>query len=284
MNTKRNFTILTFSLLIFILFCSVGIDNSGLRITYLGNCGFLYEAAGEKVLIDPFGTEYGNYFQLPSTELQRKIIDREDSFNKVDLLLITHIHGDHFNFKLSREFLLSHRDAKMICPPQVLKQMQDSCANFEQIKDRIISPELSMGEAKFIRGNNIPVQVIRMQHGTMRNLEGINPSEYTDYEKTENYGYVVNLNDKNIFHQGDGCLMINKKALEQITSKIDVAHLSYFDWDSISYKNVKNQLHANKVIFMHGTIAAKELERKEFKKILPELVVLKKEMETVYFD
>jgi Predicted Zn-dependent hydrolases of the beta-lactamase fold len=254
-----------------------------LKITYLANCGFLYDGDKSKVLIDPFGTEYGNFFYLPSNETKEKIIKGNIPFNKVDILLITHIHGDHFNAKLTERFLLNNSKVKMICPSQVYMQMKDSCNSFAQIEAQIISPSLSIDESKKIKINGITVTVIRMQHGTNRSLDGLSYTDYTDYEKTENFGYIIHFDKKNIFHQGDGCLKINEKALKNIDCSVNIAHLSFFDWDSTSLNILKKDLKAEKFIFMHGTKPAKELESEQFKNIAPQLIFFKRELESHFF-
>jgi L-ascorbate metabolism protein UlaG (beta-lactamase superfamily) len=265
------------------LLCGASLNTNQLRITSLNNCGFLYSSANAKVLIDPFGTQYGKFFYLTSGQTQNNIIEGKTPFDNVDLLLITHIHGDHFNAFLAQEFLLKNTRAKMICPPQVYNQMKDSCTSFEQIKSRIISPQLNMHESKKFAFNKILVTIIRMQHGTSRSLEGIDYSAYTEYEKTENFGYVIKLNDKIIFHQGDACLKINGEALKAIKNNVNIAYLSYFDWDSTSYSIVKNKLHADKVIFMHGTQPAKEMQKEDFQKVIPQLIFFKEELEEKEF-
>jgi L-ascorbate metabolism protein UlaG (beta-lactamase superfamily) len=267
-----------------ILLCGATTDKNVLKVTYIGNCGFMYESNTNKVLIDPFGTQYGNFFYLPSKETQTMITEGAAPFDRIALLLITHVHGDHFNPFLAESFLLKNKKAKMVCPPQVSNQMKDSCRNFLQIETQIISPQIAMNESKIITVSGISVTVIRMQHGTMRSLDEVAYSDYTEYEKTEDFGFVVHLGKKNIFHQGDGCLKINGKALNKIDGTINIAHLSYFDWDSTSLNIVKNDLHATKVIFMHGTKPGKELQTEEFKKIESQLVFFKQELESKIFD
>ena len=258
-------------------------QKKGLKITCLANCGFLYEGDKSKVLIDPFGTEYGNFFYLPSDETKKGIIKGDIPFDNINLLLITHIHGDHFNAKLTESFLLNNKRAKMICPSQVYKQMKDSCKNFARIMSQIVSPNLSINESKAMKINGISVRAIRMQHGTNRSLEGVNYSDYSDYEKTENFGYVIHFNKQTIFHQGDGCLKINEKALKNIDCSINIAHLSFFDWDSTSLNILKKDLKVEKVIFMHGTKPAKELESEQFKNIAAQLLFFKRELESHFF-
>ncbi len=273
-----------FLLVIIIVLCGFTMQKKALEVTYLANCGFLYQSDKSKVLVDPFGTEYGDFFYLPSNETKKNIIQGNVPFNKIDLLLITHIHGDHFNAKLTESFLLNNNKVKMICPPQVCKQMKDSCSNFGKIAAQIICPNLSMNESKKIEINGLSVTAIRMQHGTDRSLEGVSFSDYTDYEKTENFGYVIHFNKKNVFHQGDASLKINEKALKNIDCTIDIAHLSYFDWDTISLNILKKDLMAETVIFMHGTKPAKELESEQFKEIKYQIVFFNQELESKVFN
>ena len=267
-------------ILIVIALYGFSIQKNDLKVTYLENCGFLYENNKSKVLVDPFGTEFGNFFYLPTEATQKHIVNGNIPFNNIDLLLITHFHGDHFNAKLAESFLLNNRKAKMICPSQVYTQMKDSCSSFIQIKSQIISPNLCINESKKIKINNILVTAIRMQHGTNRSLKEVSYSDYTDYEKTEDFGYVIHLDKKNVFHQGDGCLKINEKALKNIDCSIDIAHLSFFDWDSTSLNILKKDLKSENVIFMHGTKPAKELESEQFKRIAPQLIFFKRELES----
>lgn len=255
-----------------------------LKITYIGNCGFLYKDESSKVLIDPFGTEFGNYFQLPTAEIQADIENGKPPFDGVDLVLTTHIHGDHFNPFVAEKYLLKNKHAKMICPPQVAKQMKDSCSGYDQIKAQIVWPSISMNQIVTQTINGISVTAIRMQHGSNRSLEGVAYEDYTDYEKTQNFGYLLEIGNKTIFHQGDGCLKINELALNQIDRKVDIANLSFFDWDSTSFHLLKEKCKADTVIFMHGTVSGKELQSDEFISMVSKVIVFKQHLETKVFN
>jgi L-ascorbate metabolism protein UlaG (beta-lactamase superfamily) len=271
--------------LLFLLFGCVSAEDN-LKITYIANCGFLYESQSSKMIIDPFGTEFGDFFFLPSSDTRTKIETAIEPFDKIDLVLITHIHGDHFNPLLAEKFLLNNKNTKLICPPQVFKVIKDTCVNFKQIESQIISPQIPMNDLKTININGITVTAVRMQHGTDRSLQGVKYEDYTDYEKTENFGYLIYVDNKVIFHQGDGDLNINEPAVNKVVSKlnhVDIGHLSFFDWDSISYNLLKEKFHAEKIIFMHGTKPGEELETKELKLIEPELVIFKHELESRLF-
>ncbi|HPF50566.1 MAG TPA: MBL fold metallo-hydrolase [Draconibacterium sp.] len=258
-------------------------SKENIQITYVANCGFLYESSSQKVLIDPFGTRFGNLFNLPSSETMTKIENGTTPFDQINLVLITHIHGDHFDPFPAEKFLLQNTHTQLVCPPQVRQQMKDSCQNFVQIEAQILSPQLSMSEIKTIPVNGIQLTIVRMQHGTNRSLQEVDYKDYTDYEKTEDYGYLFELGNKVIFHQGDGCLKINQEALDKLNQKVDVAFLSYFDWDTSSFNLLKDKLQAQNIIFMHGTKPAKEREKEEFKVMEPKLILFNQELENKTF-
>jgi len=256
--------------LIFLAACSNG--KNELTQTFIGNCGFMYESGSHKVLIDPFGTQYGGFFHLPSTGTLNKITNCESPFEDIDLLLVTHVHGDHFDPFLTEKFLSKNLTAKMVCPPQVLQMMRDSCKHFEALADRILSPVLEMAETKKMAVKGIPMTVIRTQHGSGRDLTTLELSDYSDYEKTENYAYVILLNKKRIFHQGDTDLKFNREAFSAVKKPLDLAYLSFFDWDSASYSLLENELQAKNIVFMHGTKPAEELNRDEFIDVKSEIL------------
>ena len=269
-------------LFIFLIGCEN--NNHELKITYIANCSFLYTCNDQKVLTDPFGTKFGSFFYLPPDSVRSAIDKGKPPFNDINLLLITHIHGDHFDPFPAESYLLKNPETKMICPRQVYQQMKDSCSQFSKVDAQIISPAMEMDEMKDTTVNNIPVTLLRMQHGTDRSLVGVPYSDYTDYEKTENFGYIIHLDHKNIFHQGDADLSINGEALKQIKCPIDIAYLGFFDWDSTSYDILKNKLKAEHVIFMHGTKPAKELNDPTFISVKPQIIFFAKEMECKTFD
>ena len=259
-------------------------SHGGLKIHFLGNCGFFYESHASKVLIDPFGSEFGDFFFLPSSELKAKMEKGQSPFENIDLLLITHNHGDHFNPFSAEKFLLNHGKSKMVCPPQVFNQMKDYCSHWDQIKPQIISPQLRMHQWKSLEIDGITLNIINLQHGTDRSLAGVPHEEYTEYEKTENYGYLMTLEEKVIFHQGDGCLKINASAIQNLQQEVDIAHLSYFDWDSVSWNFLNETLYAKYIIFMHGTKAGTELEEGDLASLTTDLVIFNHESESKTFD
>ena len=91
-------------------------------VTYIANEGFLIEAAGKKVLVDAlFDSGFGTYLSPPQEALAQMTGAREP-FADVDLLLVTHPHGDHFNPKLVVEFLRNQARCRLIAHTQTVDQ------------------------------------------------------------------------------------------------------------------------------------------------------------------
>jgi len=85
-----------------------------LRITYVGNAGYLLEADGRKILIDALlGSYQSQYVQLPR-EIQIRLENAESPFDNVDLVLATHYHHDHFGARSVGRYLLSELKAQFV--------------------------------------------------------------------------------------------------------------------------------------------------------------------------
>ena len=275
MTYFRNLCLLLYSVLL------VGFTppQDSLKITYIGNCGFLYENKNSKIIIDPFGTQYGEVFQLPSSQLTHKIVTGLPPFDNVKLLLISHYHGDHFDSKLTEQFLTNNKSAILICPSQVMKVLKDSSRSFESIKSRIVTPAVKNGKYETVKLKGVQLMVLKLQHGSNRNLDKLSSDEYTDYEKTENFGFVFQLTGKYVFHQGDGSLKLNQNLIKSINQKFDIAHLGFFDKDTTSLSLLYNVMKARNIIVMHSVKNGKDLEIDKLRKFNRNVLVFDHELD-----
>ncbi len=91
--------------------------DSTLRITLIANAGLLMTYRGTTLMIDGIYGREGHPFSNLSPEVWREMLGSEDRFQKVDYLLFTHAHPDHFSPEMTGEFL-RHRDVKGLFLPQ----------------------------------------------------------------------------------------------------------------------------------------------------------------------
>ena len=79
--------------------------EDALRVTLVANAGVLVEYRGAGLLIDAvFGTE-AHPFSSPPERTVEKLLDGAHPFERVDYLLFTHAHPDHFSPELTAELL-----------------------------------------------------------------------------------------------------------------------------------------------------------------------------------
>jgi L-ascorbate metabolism protein UlaG (beta-lactamase superfamily) len=85
-------------ILILLLVIFYNCSSSDLKVTYIGNEGFLIETANKKILSDALWGEIENTsYEVPSDSLITLMREAKAPFDKIDLISISHKHQDHFN-------------------------------------------------------------------------------------------------------------------------------------------------------------------------------------------
>lgn len=74
-----------------------------MKITYLGQAGLCFESGGKTILVDPYLSN--SVAQSQPQNVRRQPID--DRFLKIrpDIVVITHVHGDHYDKETLRHYL-----------------------------------------------------------------------------------------------------------------------------------------------------------------------------------
>lgn len=100
------------------------VSQNDLSITYIGNMGVLLEYQDQTVLIDGLHEEYGPDYAYPSEHVRQQLIaGTYPGYSPIELLLFTHLHGDHFSAPQASAFLRANPQARIFAPPQVVEQI-----------------------------------------------------------------------------------------------------------------------------------------------------------------
>ena len=197
--------------------------TSDVEITFIGNCGFLIVSGDTKILVDAPCTWY-----LISDETMELMENGEPPFDEVDLVLITHAHGDHFNAEAVGKHLENNPHAVFVSTYQTITELKRASPNLEGMQERLIGVEPEVGERILLTANGIDVEVFNLPHGE-------NP--------ISNNGYLFTVGGVKMFHTGDFTGEYFKAIAYQLPGEgIDIAFVPYFSlhgaWDYIQAKYV----------------------------------------------
>ena len=148
-------------------------------VTWLGQAGFRFEAAGRRILVDPFfSEEEGRRYPPPSA----------DEYGAgVDWLLVTHEHLDHLDPPTLRAVAERNEGLTIVAPTPLEAMVRDACA-----------------DAAFVgvaRGDRVPLGAAAAAT-VVPAVHAMHPSDgYTDDPRF--VGYVLELDGVAFYHAGD---------------------------------------------------------------------------------
>jgi L-ascorbate metabolism protein UlaG (beta-lactamase superfamily) len=238
------------------------------RVTYVGNAGFLIAVGDKKILIDALFSGFPGGYTLPE-DIRDKMALGRPPFDGIDLVLATHSHGDHFESGLVRRFLANNPSAVFGSTPQ-------AAASLDGFPGRVIAfqPGKNQPATEDIRG--IHVEAVPLSHGA------------TPAGRAEiiNYGYLVSVNGVTLFQSGDiDAAFIGFEAFRSLRlpeKKIDLAFLQHFYLLDVpdERKLIREGIAARYIIPAHYHYTEPPLNREAVSKNYPDAVFFKMELQS----
>ncbi|MCP4903291.1 MAG: MBL fold metallo-hydrolase [bacterium] len=229
---------ITFALLAALVLCSSG-PAAELEITALGNEGFLLMKGDHVVLIDGVHRGLKGYV-APTKDEQRQRELALPPFDRVDLLLATHHHGDHFHAEAVGHHLLANADAEIVTTPNAVQRMRQQFKDFDAIADRVHGVAPRPGQRLHVTAGGLDMDVTSLHHG------------HRD-PPVPNLGFVVDMDGSRVLHMGD--TEVSVKELERFhfaADRLEVAFVPYWHLldpeDAIAYREA---LGAATIVAMH---------------------------------
>src|SRR5262245_3476964 len=72
-------------------------NGTSVTVRYIANEGVLIAAANKQILIDGLHREYKPAYLFPPPEMQTLLENARAPYDKIDLVLVSHVHLDHFH-------------------------------------------------------------------------------------------------------------------------------------------------------------------------------------------
>lgn len=190
---------------------------SGIEITYIANEGVLISAGDKQVLIDGLHREYQPaYAFLPPVE-REKIETAKPPFDKIDLILVSHMHLDHFHPESIGRHLHHNPKATLVSSQQVVDEIEKNFKDYQSIKARVIGATPPWKERVAMKVAGIEFEILRLRHGTGR------------HATIQNLGHVIKLGGKKLLHIGDADTSVENFEKYNLDEEgIDIAILPFW--------------------------------------------------------
>lgn len=229
------------------------------EITYIANEGVLISADGKQVLIDGLHREYGpDYAFLPQAE-REKIETAKAPFDKLDLILVSHRHLDHFHPESVGLHLQHNPKAILVSSQQVVEEVEKNFKDYQAIKARITGATPPWKEKVAMKVAGIDFEILNLRHGTGR------------HASIQNLGHIIKLGGKKLLHIGDADTAIeNFEKFNLDEEGIDIALLPFwFLTSSEGQTVVREHIKPRQIIAVHISPSESDKTTTQIKQAFP---------------
>ena len=229
------------------------------EITYIANEGVLISSDGKQVLIDGLHREYEpDYASLPPAD-REKIETAKAPFDKIDLILVSHRHLDHFHPESIGLHLQHNPRATLVSSQQVIEEVEKNFKNYQAINARVTAATPPWKEKVAMKVAGIEFEILRLSHGTER------------HATIQNLGHVIKLGGKKLLHVGDADTAIeNFEKFNLDEQQIDIAFIPF--WFLLGTEGqtiVRDHIKPKQIIAVHISPGESEKTITQMKQLFP---------------
>lgn len=244
-------------------------EMADFTIRYIANQGVLIRAGGKQVLIDSLHREYKPAYAFPPADLQRLLETGAKPYDKINLLLASHVHLDHFHAESIGLHLKNNPSAIFASSDQAIAEIAKNFADYEKIKAQIKPVAYEWKKPFEYNQDGIKVRFLSLRHANAQ-FAGI-----------QNFGHLIEIGGRRMLHIGDADMTAeNFSAFNLAKENIDIAFIPY--WFLLSEngrKLVREQFNPKQIIAVHISPDESEKISADLKKIDPEIIAFTKILE-----
>ena len=249
--------------------------SDGVTITLLANEGVMLAgttAEGpRRVLVDALFEPYGGY-AVPAESTSAALRTARGPFAGVDVVLVTHRHGDHFHPRPVAAHLAANQRALLVTSGQVVDSLRSGSASMALPENRIAGRTQAPGTRRRMLVNDVPVELIGLPHSGGRR-----------HRHVEHLAFVVELGGRRVLHLGDAELTDETLApLRLDTMQIDVALVPYWALaDDDTRRAVERWVRPGRMAAFHLSDEDTTRTRRELAESAPRVHVFARRLESV---
>lgn len=247
--------------------------EKSIKVTYIANEGVLIESAQKRVLIDGLHRIYKDAYAYPPDELRSLLENARSPYDKIDLLLVSHIHGDHFHPKSVGLHLSNNPKTKLAASGQVISEIIKEFGEFDSINPQIQTVTHRWKTSSEFDFDGINVKFLGLRHANER------------FKRIENFGHLIQIGGKTILHIGDADMTgENFSTFGLRNENIDLAFIPF--WFLMSEEGrllVKNQIGPKHIVAVHVSPDGAKKVKEDLQKHNPEITVFTNILESASF-
>ena len=237
-------------------------QKTTLEITYVANEGVLISSGGRQVLIDGLHREYETYAVMPAAERER-IEAAKAPFDKIDLILVSHRHLDHFHPESVGLHLKHNPKTMLVSSQQVVGEVEKHFKDYEAIKARVTGATPPLKERVAMKAAGVDFEILGLGHGSGR------------HGSIQNLGHVIKLGGKKLLHVGDAdtsAEIFEKFNLDE--EGIDIAFLPYwFLLGGAGQAVIREHIKPKHIIAVHISPSEAEKVAGQIRQVFPDAAV-----------
>ena len=242
-------------------------QQDGVALTFLANEGVMLSSGGKKVLIDALFLKYERGYAVPADSTLASLQQARRPFDSVNLVLVTHRHGDHFHPMPVTAHLRANTRATLVTSKQVIDSLRGYAPARSLPAERLMAGTLRPGARRRENIGGIQVELLGLPHG--------------GHPRVEHLGYIVELGGRRVLHVGDTDFSEETFAPFRLdTARIDVALLPY--WAVTNRKSrqvIERWIRPRQVLAFHvGTREGDEVTR-DVRTAVPSAITLVRSLE-----
>ena len=248
-------------------------SDGSVTVRYIANEGVLIAAAGKQLLIDGLHREYKPAYLFPPPEMQNLLENARPPYDKINVLLVSHVHLDHFHPQSIGLYLKSNPRTSFASSAQAVAEVEKNFADYEKVRSQIKPVIHEWKKSSEMTQDGIRIKFLGLRHGGER------------FKEIQNLGHVIEIGGKKFLHIGDADMTAeNFSSFNLAQEKIDVALIPY--WFLMSPEGrvlVKEQFDPKRIIAVHIPPDEAELVIAQLKKDMPDATVFTKLLQETSF-
>jgi L-ascorbate metabolism protein UlaG (beta-lactamase superfamily) len=229
--------------------------RNSLKVTYIGNTGFLIQYQGRKVAIDALlGGWKSKDFDIPSDSTVNLMTTSQPPFDNIDVIAITHSHSDHFEASIVTKYLKINSTCIVLCSPQVADKLA-SQSEYADVRERIHIINTPVDSVTLFNQDSISICILTSKHSSyfVTDSTGQKVDRHSNMEHLE---YLFTIGGRSFLHTGDAAILDTEKYFRMGLGKdsIDVAFVQRWgcnDIMSIYEKIVREFMLPRNIFFTH---------------------------------